>query len=138
MKPVIVLILAGFYAGLPTGEIRKWSAIWPPALLTIVPSVMILLQPDLGTTLLLLFSALTVMFLAGLPLRLFIGGGLAVAAMIPIVYTFFMMPHQQKRVLIFLNQEDDPLVAGYHITKSTHAIGPGRSETRRTGKKGGR
>src|SRR3546814_12553763 len=77
MKPVIVLILAGFYAGLPTGEIRKWSAIWPPALLTIVPSVMILLQPDLGTTLLLLFSALTVMFLAGLPLRLFIGGGLA-------------------------------------------------------------
>src|SRR3546814_9830775 len=77
MKPVIVPILAGFYAGLPTGEIRKWSAIWPPALLTIVPSVMILLQPDLGTTLLLLFSALTVMFLAGLPLRLFIGGGLA-------------------------------------------------------------
>lgn len=125
MKPVIVLILAGFYAGLPTGEIRKWSAIWPPALLTLVPSVMILLQPDLGTTLLLLFSALTVMFLAGLPLRLFIGGGLAVAAMIPIAYIFFMMPHQQKRVLIFLNPEEDPLGAGYHITQSKIAIGSG-------------
>src|SRR3546814_2340579 len=67
MKPVIVLILAGFYAGLPTGEIRKWSASWPPALLTIVTSVMILLQPDLGTTLLLLFSAPTIMFLPWLP-----------------------------------------------------------------------
>lgn len=125
MKPVIVLILAGFYAGLPAGEIRKWSAIWPPAVLTGVPAVMILLQPDLGTTLLMAFSAMTVMFLAGLPLRLFIAGGVAVLAAIPVIYTFFMMPHQQKRVLIFLNPEEDPLGAGYHITQSKIAIGSG-------------
>src|SRR3546814_10663809 len=86
---------------------------------------MILLQPDLGTTLLLLFSALTVMFLAGLPLRLFIGGGLAVATMVPIVYTFFMMPHKQTRWQNFLNPEDDPMGAGSHITQSKNAIGPG-------------
>jgi len=125
MKPVIVLILAGFYAGLPAGEIRKFSAIWPPAVLTAIPAGVIILQPDLGTTLLLLFSAMTVMFLAGLPLRLFIGGGLAVAAAIPFAYHFLMMPHQQKRVLIFLNPEDDPLGAGYHITQSKIAIGSG-------------
>ncbi len=124
MKPVIVIVLAGFYASLPAGEIRKWNAIWPPLLLTAVPAVMILIQPDLGTTLLLLFSALTVMFLAGLPMRLFVGGGLAVAAAIPIVYSF-MMPHQQRRVLIFLNPEQDPLGAGYHITQSKIAIGSG-------------
>jgi rod shape determining protein RodA len=124
MKPVIVLVLASFYASLPASQIRKWSAIWPPAVLTLVPSVMILLQPDLGTTLLLIFSAMTVMFLAGLPLRLFIGGGVVVAAAIPVVY-MFMMPHQQKRVLIFLNPEQDPLGAGYHITQSKIAIGSG-------------
>ena len=65
------------------------------------------------------------MFLAGLPLRLFVGGGLAVAAAIPIAYSFFMMPHQQKRVLIFLDPEQDPLGAGYHITQSKIAIGSG-------------
>lgn len=124
MKPVIVLVIASFYAQLPAGEIRGWSAIWPPALLALIPAAMILAQPDLGTTLLLVFSAITVMFLAGLPLRLFVGGGLAVAAAIPIAYSF-MMPHQQKRVLIFLNPEDDPLGAGYHITQSKIAIGSG-------------
>lgn len=124
MKPIVVIVVASFYARLPAGEIRKWSAIWPPALLTLVPAALILMQPDLGTTLLLLFSALTVMFLAGLPLRLFVGGGLAVAAAIPAAYSF-MMPHQQKRVLIFLSPEDDPLGAGYHITQSKIAIGSG-------------
>lgn len=124
MKPVLVLALASFYAALPGGELRKWSAIWPPALLALVPCAMILVQPDLGTALLLGFSAITVMFLAGLPLRLFVGGGLAIAAAIPVVYSL-MMPHQQRRVLIFLSPEQDPLGAGYHITQSKIAIGSG-------------
>jgi rod shape determining protein RodA len=124
MKPVIVLLLAGFYGALPAGEIRKWSAIWPPIAILIPPVILIILQPDLGTTLLLLFSAITVMFLAGLPLRLFVGSGLLVAAAMPIAYSM-MMPHQQKRVLIFLSPEEDPLGAGYHITQSKIAIGSG-------------
>ena len=43
----------------------------------------------------------------------------------PIVFTFLLMPHQQERVLIFLNPEQDPLGAGYHITQSKIAIGSG-------------
>jgi len=125
MKPIVVLLLAGFYGALPAGEIRKWSAIWPPIVIVALPSALIILQPDLGTTLLLLFSVITIMFLAGLPLRLFIGGALAVAAAIPVAYNLFMLPHQQKRVLIFLSPEDDPLGAGYHITQSKIAIGSG-------------
>ncbi len=124
MKPVIVLVLASFYAALPAGEIRKWSAIWPAVALLAVPAGMILIQPDLGTCMLLIFSALTVMFLAGLPLRLFVGGGALVAAAIPIAYSI-MLPHQQRRVLIFLNPEQDPLGAGYHLTQSKIAIGSG-------------
>jgi rod shape determining protein RodA len=124
MKPVAVLLLAGFYGALPAGEIRKWSAIWPPIAILIPPVILIILQPDLGTTLLLLFSAVTVMFLAGLPLRLFVGSGLLIAAAMPIAYSM-MMPHQQKRVLIFLSPEEDPLGAGYHITQSKIAIGSG-------------
>jgi rod shape determining protein RodA len=125
MKPVSVLLLAGFYGSLPAGEIRKFSAVWPPLVILVVPVGLIILQPDLGTTLLMLFAAITVMFLAGLPLWYFVGGGLAIAAAIPFAYTFLMLPHQQKRVLIFLSPEDDPLGAGYHITQSKIAIGSG-------------
>ncbi len=88
------------------------------------PILLILLQPDLGTTMLIVLNTIALMFLAGLPLRLFIGGGLAVAVSMPVVYSF-LLPHQQERVLIFLNPETDPLGAGYHLTQSKIAIGSG-------------
>ncbi len=124
MKPIVVLCMAGFYQRLPAGEIRKFSAIWPAALMAAFPAGVILLQPDLGTATLLIFSAVCVMFLAGLPLRLFLGGLAAVLVAVPLGFSF-LMPHQQKRLLIFLNPEDDPLGAGYHITQSKIAIGSG-------------
>ncbi|MDQ3139419.1 MAG: rod shape-determining protein RodA [Pseudomonadota bacterium] len=124
MKPIVVLCVASFYGRLPPGEIRKWSAIWPALLIIMVPTVMIFVQPDLGTASLLVFSGATVMFLAGLPMRLFVGGGVAVLAAVPIAYSF-LMPHQQERLLIFLTPEADPLGAGYHITQSKIAIGSG-------------
>ena len=124
MKPVVVLCVASFYARLPAAEIRKWSAIWPAGAIIMVPAAMIFVQPDLGTATLLVFSGITVMFLAGLPLRLFLGGLGAVLALVPIAYSF-LMPHQQERLLIFLTPEADPLGAGYHITQSKIAIGSG-------------
>jgi rod shape determining protein RodA len=124
MKPVSILLLAGFYGSLPPAEVRRFNAVWPPLAILVVPIALIILQPDLGTTLLLVFGVLSVMFLAGLPLWYFVGGGLAVAALIPIAYAF-MMPHQKKRVLIFLDPEQDPLGAGYHLTQSKIAIGSG-------------
>ena len=124
MKPVSILLLAGFYASLPPGEVRRFNAVWPPIAILVPAVALIILQPDLGTTLLLLFGAVTVMFLAGLPLWYFTGSAVAVAAALPIAYSI-MMPHQKKRVLIFLEPEQDPLGAGYHLTQSKIAIGSG-------------
>jgi rod shape determining protein RodA len=124
MKPVLVLCLARFYAHVPPREIRKWAAIWPVGAILAVPMALILLQPDLGTTMLIVLSTVTMMFLAGLPLRLFLGGAVAVAAAIPLAYTV-MLPHQRERVMIFLDPSRDPLGAGYHITQSKIAIGSG-------------
>jgi len=124
-KPVLVLVLARFYAAVPPREIRRWSAIWPAALLFAVPTGMILIQPDLGTAMLITFTTVVMMFLAGLPLWMFFAGGAAVAVAIPLAYNFLLMPHQQERVLIFLNPEQDPLGAGYHLTQSKIAIGSG-------------
>ena len=124
MKPVIVLTVARFYALLPVGEIRRWNAIWPALVLIGLPWALVLVQPDLGTATMIAAGGVPVMFLAGLPLRLFIGSGLTVAAAIPIAFSF-LHDYQQKRVLIFLDPESDPLGAGYHISQSKIAIGSG-------------
>ena len=71
-----------------------------------------------------LLSGLTVMFLAGLPMWLFLGGAGLIGAALPIVYSM-MHDYQRRRVLIFLDPESDPLGAGYHISQSKIAIGSG-------------
>ena len=124
MKPILVIALATFYSMLPPRNIRTFGAIWPAAAMIGVPVAVILLQPDLGTSLLLTFSGITVMFLAGLPLRLFLGGAAAVAVGVPAIFPF-LLPHQKERILILLDPSQDPLGAGYHITQSTIAIGSG-------------
>src|SRR5690242_8432224 len=86
MKPAIVLSLARFYELVPIGEIRKWRAIWPAAVLLGVPAFLILVQPDLGTCIMVLLCGVTVMFLAGLPLWIFLAPIAAVAAIAPIVF----------------------------------------------------
>jgi len=124
MKPAIVLTLARFYELLPAGEIRKWRAVWPALLMLGVPAALILVQPDLGTCIMVVLCGVTVMFLAGLPMWYFVGSGLALAAAAPIVFAM-MHDYQRKRVLIFLDPESDPLGAGYHISQSKIAIGSG-------------
>jgi rod shape determining protein RodA len=124
MKPVIVLACAHFYSLLPAREIRGWTAIWPAALLIGIPAGLILIQPDLGTATMVVLGGMTVMFLAGIPLRLFVGGAAALAVAGPIAFSF-LHDYQQQRVLIFMNPEADPLGAGYHITQSKIAIGSG-------------
>ena len=124
MKPAMILVLARFYDLLPTGDIRRWRAIWPAAALLGVPAALILVQPDLGTCMMVVFGGLTVMFLAGLPLRIFVGGAAALAAVLPVALSL-MHDYQRKRILIFLDPESDPLGAGYHISQSKIAIGSG-------------
>jgi rod shape determining protein RodA len=125
MKPAMVLAAAWFFDRLPPGKIKGFDAIWPAAALLIVPSFLVIIQPDFDAALAYAFCVAVVGFLAGLPLIYFIGAGVAVAALAPIVYFFGLRPYQQDRVLIFLNPENDPLGAGYHITQSKIAIGSG-------------
>ncbi|QNE31178.1 rod shape-determining protein RodA [Sphingomonas sp. NBWT7] len=125
MKPAIVLACARFYDMLPPNETRRFGAIWPAALLIGLPAALVMLQPDLGTALMITAGGLTVMFLAGIPLRLFVGGGLALAVCIPLAVNFALHDYQRNRVLIFMDPESDPLGTGYHISQSKIAIGSG-------------
>ncbi|UYY59173.1 rod shape-determining protein RodA [Sphingomonas sp. S2-65] len=125
MKPVIVLTMARFYEMLPVGEIRKFGAIWPAAVLIGLPAGLVMLQPDLGTALMITGCGVIVMFLAGIPLRLFIGGALLLAVSAPLAVNFLLHDYQRNRVLIFMDPESDPLGTGYHISQSKIAIGSG-------------
>jgi len=124
MKVAVVLAVARFYALLPPAYIRTFTAIWPALVLIGVPVLLVLLQPDLGTASMIGLGGVTVMFLSGLPLRLFVSAGIAGAAIVPIAFSF-LHEYQRKRVLIFLDPESDPLGAGYHISQSKIAIGSG-------------
>jgi len=104
----------------------------PPSLLMIgglltlvaAPVAMIYLQPDLGTAILIGLTGATVIFLAGISLRLVLASGTIALATLPLLWSF-MKPYQQQRVLTLLNPEQDPLGAGYHIIQSKIAIGSG-------------
>ena len=124
MKPAIVLTLARFYELVPAGEIRKWRAIWPALAMLGVPAFLILVQPDLGTCIMVLLCGVTVMFLAGLPWWLFAAPVAVVGVAAPIVYGM-MHGYQRKRIDVFIDPESDPLGAGYHIAQSKIAIGSG-------------
>jgi rod shape determining protein RodA len=125
MKPAIVLVLARFYDSLPSAMTANWRGLLPAAGLIALPAAFVMLQPDLGTALAICFGGLVVLFLAGLPLRWFIGGGLAAAIIAPIAYFTLLHDYQRRRVTTFLDPESDPLGSGYHITQSKIAIGSG-------------
>src|SRR3546814_14133868 len=83
-----------------------------------------MLQPDLGTALAISIGGMVVMFVAGLPFWWFGSTAAAGIAALPILFSF-LHDYQQKRVLIFLDPEGDPLGAGYHIRQSKNADGSG-------------
>ena len=93
-------------------------------IIVLIPSYLIMEEPDLGTSILIAFSGLVVIFLSGLKKRY-----LAIAFTLFLAYLPFMWsnihPFQKKRVLSFLNPESDPLGSGYHLIQSKIAIGSG-------------
>jgi len=94
------------------------------AAVILVPTALTIVQPDLGTGLLILTAGFIVVLLGGLAIRyiLLLGvGGIGAAA----IGWFFLHDYQRRRVLTFLDPQADPLGAGYHIIQSTIAIGSG-------------
>jgi rod shape determining protein RodA len=89
-----------------------------------LPVVLIAVQPDLGTSLLIAGAGFFALFLAGLSWKLLSGLALLATAGAPVLW-HFMHDYQRQRVITFLNPEEDPLGTGYHIIQSKIAIGSG-------------
>jgi rod shape determining protein RodA len=125
MKPAVVLAVAWFYDRLPPSHIGKLVSLWPPLLILGLPWFFVAIQPDLGTSIAILFGGVCVAFLAGLPFKWFLSAAAALTVIIPVGYFFGLEEYQRNRVLIFLDPESDPLGTGYHISQSKIAIGSG-------------
>lgn len=93
-------------------------------LLLIVPVLLIMKQPDLGTALLISASGFFVIFLAGLSWRFIIGGAVLAGSLMPIFWSM-MHDYQRRRIEILIDPTQDPLGAGYHIIQATIAQGSG-------------
>jgi len=124
MKIALVLALARYFSALTVEEIGRPVRLIVPALLILVPAVLVLKQPDLGTAMMLVLSGGAMFFLAGVRwwkfALIFAGAGGAV----PVTWRF-LRDYQKNRIYTFLNPENDPLGAGYHSLQSKIAIGSG-------------
>lgn len=124
MKVAIVLALARYFHGLSPEEIARPFYLVVPIVLALAPAALVLKQPDLGTTAMLLMVATAVFFCAGVRLWKFAVVGMLGLSAIPIGWQF-LRAYQRQRVLTFLDPEIDPLGAGYHILQSKIALGSG-------------
>ena len=124
MKIALVLALARFFHGSTAEDVRNPLFLLAPLVLVGLPAMFVMFQPDLGTAMTILMVATAIFFLAGVSYWMFgvvLAGGVA---LLPVAW-HFLHDYQKRRVLVFLNPENDPLGAGYHITQSKIALGSG-------------
>ena len=127
MKIVVVLALAKYFHTATPDDMKNLRFLLPAAFLILAPVALVLRQPDLGTSLMIVMAGITMFFLSGSPIKYFIIGGIVAVLSLPIAWTF-IQDYQKQRVLTFLNPESDPLGSGYHIIQSKIAIGSGGIE----------
>ncbi len=130
-KITLVMMLAAYYDWLPATRTSRPLWVLLPVLLILIPTAMVLRQPDLGTAILMLAAGGAVMFLAGVHWAYFAA---VIAAGIGLVSAVFqsrgtpwqlLKDYQYRRIDTFLDPGSDPLGAGYHITQSKIALGSG-------------
>ncbi len=124
-KIAVVLVLAKFFSDGDNFQGYSWGNLLQPLALIGVPAVLILRQPDLGTTLHLVVAALTMVLFVKVNWKSVAILAVPALAVSPFIW-LRLKPYQQTRILTFLRPDMDPLGAGYHINQSKIAIGSGQ------------
>ncbi|MGB6230467.1 MAG: rod shape-determining protein RodA [Litorimonas sp.] len=125
VKPATVLALARYYHDLPSWRVSGPFGILGALLIVGVPVALILKQPDLGTSMLVVATGIAMIFLAGVSWRVISIASVMAVVSIPIVWRFGLHDYQRERVFTFLDPSRDPTGASYHITQSKIALGSG-------------
>ena len=125
MKIALILALARFLHGLSVEDISKPLRLVIPLVMIAMPAYLVLKQPNLGTTIILVADGVSMLFLAGLSWWWIAPAMGGIAAAVPLAWRFFIKEYQKKRVMTFLDPDSDALGAGWNITQAKIAIGAG-------------
>ena len=124
MKICIILCLAKFFHRMRLENVNSIYVIFTSMIIILLPMILVIVQPDLGTSLLIAISGIAVLWFAGINYKYFIYTLLGFIISLPFIIAF-LKPYQKLRVLTFLNPDKDPLGAGYQIIQSKIAVGSG-------------
>jgi rod shape determining protein RodA len=125
MKLALILALARFLHGLSIEDVSKPLRLLIPIVMIAMPAFLVLKQPNLGTTIILVADGISILFLAGLSWWWIAPAFAAVGTAVPLAWRFFLHDYQKQRVMTFLDPESDALGAGWNITQAKIAIGSG-------------
>ena len=124
MKIGIILCLAKYYHRLKIENVNSFTNIIIALSIIITPIILVISQPDLGTSILIALSGLIILWLGGVRIKYFFISFVTFLISLPFVISF-LKPYQKLRILTFLDPDRDPLGAGYQIIQSKIAIGSG-------------
>jgi len=124
MKIFIILCLAKFFHRKKIENVNSLYSVIISLIIIFLPMSLVIIQPDLGTSLLIAISGIVVLWFAGLNHKYFFYSILISVLSLPFIISF-LKPYQKLRVLTFLNPDRDPLGAGYQIIQSKIAVGSG-------------
>ena len=124
MKIFIILCLAKYFHRKRLENVNSFYSVLTSLIIIFLPMSLVIIQPDLGTSLLISISGIIVLWFAGLNHKYFFYSLLISIVSLPFIISF-LKPYQKIRVLTFLNPDRDPLGAGYQIIQSKIAVGSG-------------
>ncbi len=124
MKIAVIVCFAKYYHRMQVNSVNKFRNLLIPMVILLIPIVLVLSQPDLGTSILIALSGLVVIWLSGVNIKYFIYSGLTLIISAPFIISF-LKPYQKIRILTFFDPDRDPLGAGYQIIQSKIAVGSG-------------
>ena len=124
MKITIILTLAKYYHRIKIENVNSITSIFVVLTIILVPVILVVSQPDLGTSVLIALSGLIILWIAGIKVKYFIFSFIFSIISLPFIISF-LKPYQKLRILTFLDPDRDPLGAGYQIIQSKIAIGSG-------------
>ena len=124
MKIFIILCLAKYFHRKRIENVNSFYAVMVSMIIIFLPMSLVIIQPDLGTSILISISGILVLWFAGLNHKYFFYSFLISLLSLPFIISF-LKPYQKLRVLTFLNPDRDPLGAGYQIIQSKIAVGSG-------------
>jgi len=130
-KVTMVMMLAAYYDWLDIKKVSRPVWVLIPVLMIVIPTFLVVIQPNLGTSLMLLMGGAAVMFAAGVSIWYFAAVGALVVGAVVAVFTTrgtpwqFLHDYQYRRIDTFLDPSADPLGAGYNIMQAKIALGSG-------------